>query len=99
MLETLTGRVRDFVDGRSPLGFTLAFDLGETGFIHIAGDSEPMLVGNKRQSVATTLIVSPDDLLRLFDGQLKAMPAFMSGRLKVDGDLGNALKLGSFLSS
>lgn len=99
MLERLTERVCAFVEGRSPLGFTLAFDLGDSGYIHVAGDKDPMLVSNERQAAATTFMVAPDDLNRLFDGQLKAMPAFMSGRLRVTGDMGNALKLSSFLGS
>lgn len=42
-----------------------------------------------------TLIATPGDFLNLVNGELNAMQAFMSGKLKVKGDMGLAMKLQS----
>ena len=34
-----------------------------------------------------------DDFGRMFRGELNSMSAFMSGKLKIEGDMGQALKL------
>lgn len=41
----------------------------------------------------TTLIMAPDDFVKLFQGKLNSMQAFMGGKLKIKGDMGGAMKL------
>ena len=45
----------------------------------------------------TTLKVSWDDWQALASGQLDGMTAFMTGKLKVEGDMSNAMQLQSVL--
>jgi putative sterol carrier protein len=40
-----------------------------------------------------TITVSDDDFTRLVDGELNPMTAYMTGKLKVNGDMGAAMKL------
>jgi putative sterol carrier protein len=40
-----------------------------------------------------TVKVKDDDLVKMFDGKLNPMTAFMTGRLKVKGDIGLAQRL------
>jgi putative sterol carrier protein len=44
-----------------------------------------------------TLIASPETFVAIFEGGLSPMSAYMSGRLRVEGDLGLALRLGTLL--
>lgn len=44
-----------------------------------------------------TITVAGDDLVAIVNGQLNAQMAFMSGKLKVAGDMGLAMKLGSLI--
>ena len=46
----------------------------------------------------TTLKVSWDDWQALADGKLDGMTAFMTGKLKVEGDMSNAMQLQGVLS-
>ncbi|MGB0660691.1 MAG: SCP2 sterol-binding domain-containing protein [Mangrovicoccus sp.] len=45
-----------------------------------------------------TLTASQDTFEQMMAGDLDPTSAFMSGRLKIDGDMGAAMKLGSALS-
>ncbi|MBP7243348.1 SCP2 sterol-binding domain-containing protein [Amaricoccus sp.] len=45
-----------------------------------------------------TLTADIDTFRALLDGDLDPTAAFMSGRLKVDGDMGLAMRLGSLLA-
>ena len=45
-----------------------------------------------------TLIASADTFQDILAGNLDATSAFMTGRLKLDGDMGLAMRLGSVLS-
>ncbi|MBP7001838.1 SCP2 sterol-binding domain-containing protein [Amaricoccus sp.] len=45
-----------------------------------------------------TLTADVDTFRALLDGELDPTAAFMSGRLKVDGDMGLAMRLGSILA-
>ena len=44
-----------------------------------------------------TITISDSDFSDLIDGSLNAQMAFMTGKLKVAGDMGLALKLGNIL--
>jgi putative sterol carrier protein len=46
----------------------------------------------------TTIKVSWDDWQALASGALDGMTAFMTGKLKVEGDMGNAMQLQGVLS-
>jgi len=41
----------------------------------------------------TTLIMSGGDFVKMFEGKLNSMQAFMGGKLKIKGDMGSAMKL------
>ncbi len=44
-----------------------------------------------------TLTASTDVFRAILDGEMSATSAFMSGKLMVDGDMGQAIRLGSVL--
>ncbi|MEM7277904.1 MAG: SCP2 sterol-binding domain-containing protein [Pseudomonadota bacterium] len=95
MLDTLTQKIRDIVAEKDPMGFNVLFDLGDTGAIHIAAEQAPVVVSNERGEAVTTFVVEPDDLNSMLEGDLQPMGAFMSGKLKVEGDMGKAMQIGS----
>jgi len=49
------------------------------------------------EETAVTLTASADTFEQILSGDLNATGAFMSGRLKLDGDMGMAMSLGSVL--
>jgi putative sterol carrier protein len=55
-------------------------------------------VSNTEADAETTLRLSTQDLQQLLDGRLKPTTAFMFGRIKIDGDMSNAMSLTSIFS-
>lgn len=47
---------------------------------------------------ATTIIISEENLVKLSHGELNAITAFMFGKIKIDGDMAIATKLGKILT-
>ncbi len=77
------------------------FDLtGEGGgrwSIDFCNPAAPVLVGDCANP-QVTLTMSATDFESMVGGQLNAQQAFLTGKLKVKGDMGTALKLGAILS-
>ena len=77
-------------------GKTVKLDFGDNGTIMLDG------VGNKVTeddgTADTTIKITWDDWQAMADGQLDGMTAFMTGKLKVEGDMSNAMQLQGVLS-
>ena len=72
-------------------GKTVKIDFGEEGAILLDGANS--IVSENDGEADTTIKVSWDDWQALSSGQLDGMTAFMTGKLKVEGDMGNAMQL------
>ena len=94
MLEELTQKFNQRVEGRDPFGFDIKFDLGDAGCIHVAGSETPVRISNDNTAADTTFIMSAKDLAALLSGELPPMSAYMQGKMKVEGDLGKAMQFG-----
>jgi len=77
-------------------GKTVKLDFGSDGVILLDGANS--LVSEADMAADTTIKISWDDWQAMADGQLDGMTAFMTGKLKVDGDMGNAMQLQGVLS-
>jgi putative sterol carrier protein len=95
MLEELTERFNQRVDGKEAFGFSVKFDLGDTGVIFVAGGSAPIKVSNQDAHADTTFIMTAEDLTAMLSGELPAMNAYMQGKMRVEGDVGKAMQFGT----
>lgn len=50
------------------------------------------------EDAEVTMTADTDTFRQILDGDLNPTAAFMSGRLKIDGDMGAAMRLGSVLA-
>ncbi|MFN8300550.1 MAG: acyl-CoA dehydrogenase family protein [Chitinophagales bacterium] len=78
------------------LGKTLKFDFGDNK-IHIDGTGAGNIVSTEDKEADCVIGVAQDDLLGMMSGSLNPMTAFMSGKIKVKGDMGVAMKLQGLL--
>jgi putative sterol carrier protein len=69
---------------------------GEQGIVMLDGAAGQ--VSEEDGAADTTIKVSWDDWEQLAGGQLDGMTAFMMGKLKVEGDMSNAMQLQGVLA-
>ena len=73
-------------------GKTIKIDFGgDEGVVFMDGANS--LVSDADEAADTTIKVSWDDFQSLASGALDGMTAFMTGKLKVEGDMSNAMQL------
>ena len=73
-------------------GKTIKIDFGgDEGVVYMDGANS--LVSDADDAADTTIKVSWEDFQSLASGALDGMTAFMTGKLKVEGDMSNAMQL------
>ncbi len=96
-LEELTNGMRDRVGEDCGLGASVAFDFGDDGRIFLDANTVPNVVSNGDDEADCTISVSLDDFVSMVNGELDGTTAFMMGKLKVAGNMGVAMKIGTVL--
>ena len=77
-------------------GKTVKLDFGDDGTIMLDGVGNT--VTESDGAADTTIKIAWADWQAMTDGQLDGMTAFMTGKLKVEGDMSNAMQLQGVLS-
>ena len=77
-------------------GKTVKLDFGGDGTIMMDGKAEAVSEG--AGDADTTIRIAWDDWQAMAEGKLDGMTAFMTGKLKVEGDMSNAMQLQGVLS-
>ena len=92
IIETAVAALNEKIEG----GFdgVAKFVLGDEGAVMI--DSDGARSGDDDAEV--TLTAEADVFQSILDGETNPTAAFMTGKLSIDGDMGMAMKLASFLS-
>ncbi len=93
-LEDITTEIRSKTQSMEANGKKIKIDLKGDGVVFIDASTNPPTVSNDDNDADVTLIISEEDFEGLMDGSLNPQMAFMMGKLKIDGDMGLALKLG-----
>jgi putative sterol carrier protein len=79
------------------LGYRVKFDLGEVGVILFDGTQDTLRVAAGDGEADSTLTLSAEALQQLIDGALDPTFAYMTGKMKISGSMGVALKLAAML--
>ena len=96
ILEALQGMVRHF-DPEAARGLNVIIQMnisGDTGGIHQIkiANGQAELLAQPTATPTMTLNVAAKDWLDISAGKLDGVKAFMTGKLKVDGDMGLLMK-------
>lgn len=87
-LDAIASKIRDRVAG-SGFDKSVKFDLGSDGVIVVDGQS----VTTEDAGADCTITLTKDDFESLMAGDLNPTMAFMTGKLKVAGDMSIAMQL------
>ena len=95
-LQEITTKMKEGASKKSSFGNTVKFAT-DPGVVYIDGNANPPSVSNDDKAADCTLKMDLSDLADLLGGKLDGMTAFMTGKLKIEGDMGVAMKLQSIL--
>jgi putative sterol carrier protein len=75
--------------------FNLSGDQGGQFQLHVA-DQTCQVTSGTHPSPNVTLAMAGEDCMAILEGRLSGVSAYLSGRLRVDGDIGLAMRLAAF---
>lgn len=98
-LDDIVAEMQAQADKLKELNHTVLFDLGDDGkvLLDATGGEVKITPNPPGDDAETTLVLSPENMTKLINGDLNPMVAFTLGKLKVFGSKGIALKLSSLL--
>jgi len=98
--EAMPGRFR--ADKASGTNATIQYDIGGDGggtWHAVIKDGTCTVNSGPAPAADLTITMSSPDWLDMIGGKLNGQMAFMSGKLKLKGDMGLAMKLGSLFQA
>jgi putative sterol carrier protein len=96
-VEKLIPAILDKLSLAPPVGAKVKFDFGDDGFLFLDGTGDKPELGTEDGEAETTLACSVDTFQAILDGTQDPTMAYMTGKLKVQGSMGYALKLNGIL--
>jgi putative sterol carrier protein len=97
-LDAVTAGLKEKIGEDCGLGATLKFDFGDDGHIVLDATQVPNVISSDDIDAQCTMSLSLENFMLMAEGKLDGTMAFMSGKLKIQGDMGIAMKLGPLLA-
>ena len=97
-LGELTELLRRQAARNVKLGYKVKFVFDDGGIIFWDGTVNPAVITNDDGEAETTLRLSLVNLQKMMLGDLEPTLAYMTGKLKIEGSLGVAMKISGYVS-
>ena len=95
--ENIEKTIREKLSYAPQLGAKIKLDFGDDGLILIDGTQNPAVMSNDDDDADTTFVCSLDLFNKIIDGTQDPTMAFMTGKLKIQGSMGYAMKISALL--
>jgi putative sterol carrier protein len=95
-LTAIVSGIKEKADAVPAIGSSMKMDFGSQ-IVYIDGTGDSNVVTDEDKDADCTLIVTPENFGKLVSGDLNPMMAVMTGKIKIKGDMGVAMKLQSLL--
>jgi len=97
-LEAVVDGLKKRIGDNCGLDAIIKFDFGDQGTLILDATQVPNRISATDTEADCTMIISLETFMEMAAGELDGASAFMTGRLKIRGDMGIAMKLGAILS-
>jgi putative sterol carrier protein len=74
---------------------SVRFDMSDDGILRV--EDETVATGDGDGDADCTITASMETFREMFEGDLDPTSAFMTGKIKIDGDMGTAMRLAQIL--
>jgi putative sterol carrier protein len=95
-IERATEKIREQALNNAPFGAKLKFVIDDQP-IYLDGTGAENVVTNDDNEADCVISASGDNFLKLMKGEINPMMAVMTGKVKIKGDMGVAMKLKSLM--
>lgn len=92
-LEEISAKIQKLADKHSGRFQGKANFKFEEGTVHLDDTISPTVVVNEEREAPFAIKMNADDFMKILSGDLNVMMAFMTGKLKIEGDKVAAMKL------
>jgi putative sterol carrier protein len=96
-LDVLIARFQEKLKHHPEFRAVVKFDLGPDGILHVDASKRPAVVTQGDGEAALTLGLTKDLLEAFLNGTKDPNVAYLTGKLKIRGPMGLAMKLNAFL--
>ena len=94
-LNDITNRVKELSKNSSgKIESKIKFKFSD-GCIFIDDTTKPTIINNEDNEAHCTIIINNSDFVKLLNKETDSMQIFMSGKMKIEGDMTVAMKLSS----
>ena len=97
MNESIFNELQDKANEVDAIGGTIKFIIDDT-VVFVDGTGDKNLVSDSNEEADCTISTSANSLKDMQSGDLNPMTAVMSGKVKISGDMGLAMKVQSLMS-
>lgn len=97
VIQEITEGFRRTLGENSGFNAKLKFDFEGKGIVLLDGKSVPNSVSNANDPADCTIVVSLETFEKMIKREIDPTMAFMQGKLKVQGDMSVAMRLGPIL--
>ena len=97
-IDVIEDGFRERLDSMASLDSKVAYDFGDDGLIYIDATVSPPTMGREDLGSECTIKISLENFEKLAAGDLDPIMAFTMGKLKVEGNMGIAMKLSALLN-
>ena len=97
-IDTVVAGLKEKIGEDCGLGATLKFNFGDDGVVMLDATQVPNMVSAEDGDAQCTMEISMENFMLMANGELDGTSAFMTGKLKIQGDMSIAMKLGPILA-
>ena len=97
MNDSIFNELQDKANEADAIGGTIKFVIDDT-VVFVDGSGSKNLVSNSNEDADCTISTTATALKDMQSGDLNPMTAVMSGKVKISGDMGLAMKVQSLMS-